>query len=127
VQRLLLDAKIIVGYVLGSSVATLGVLCNRKGDYVMGEKNAVCVLIAYDEDGQKITTCTVDRAAVLPMMNDALVMDWPLHDIGFKLDDEFARLIGGVAFKLLATRQQRLSPLITVTEDPESKGGPPSA
>jgi hypothetical protein len=125
-QRLLLDAKNVMGYVLGSSVATLGALCNRKGDYVMGEKNAVCVLIAYDEDGQKITTCTVDRASVLPMMNNALVMDWPLHDVGFKLDDEFARLIGGVAFKLLATRQPRLSPLIAVTEDPESGDGPSS-
>jgi hypothetical protein len=92
----------------------------------MGEKNAVCVLIAYDEEGQKITTCTVDRATVLPMMNNALVMDWPLHDIGFKLDDEFARLIGGVAFKLLATRQTRLTPLIAVTEDSNSQDSPPS-
>ena len=125
-QRLLFDAKIIVGYVFRSSIATLGALRNRKGDFVMGEKNAVCVLIAYDEDGQKITTCTVDRAAVLPLMNQALVMDWPLQDIGFKLDDEFARLIGGVAFKLIATRQHLLGPLITVTEDPESKDGPPS-
>jgi hypothetical protein len=115
-----------VGYVFRSSVATLGAVCNRKGDFVVGEKNAVCVLIAYDEEGQKITTCTVDRAAVLPMMNEALVMDWPLRDIGFKLDDEFARLIGGVAFKLIATRQHLLKPLITVTEDRESKDGPPS-
>jgi hypothetical protein len=60
------------------------------------------------------------------MMNKALVMDWPLNDIGFRLDDEFARIIGGVAFKLLATRQHRLSPLIVVTEDPESKDGPPN-
>ncbi|SAL29662.1 hypothetical protein AWB69_02375 [Caballeronia udeis] len=86
----------------------------------------VCVLIAYDEDGQKITTCTVDRAAVQSLIDRALVMDWPLSEIGYELNDEFARMIGGVAFKLLATRQQGLASLITVTEDPESKGGPAS-
>jgi hypothetical protein len=47
-------------------------------------------------------------------------------DIGFNLDDEFARLIGGVAFKLLATRQHHLTQLITVTEDRDSRGGPPA-
>jgi hypothetical protein len=86
----------------------------------------VCVLIAYDEDDQKITTCTVDRTTVQSLIDAALVMDWPLKDIGYELNDEFARMIGGVAFKLLATRQRELGKFITVTEDPESKGGPPS-
>lgn len=51
-QRLPLDAKIVMGYVLGSSHTALGTLCNRKGDYVMGDKSAVCVLIAYDEEAE---------------------------------------------------------------------------
>jgi hypothetical protein len=50
-------------------------------------------------------------------------MEWPLSDIGYELNEEFERIIGGVTSKLLATRQRGLARLITVTEDPESKGG----
>jgi hypothetical protein len=88
---------------------------------------SVCVLIAYDDSGRKITTCTVKRAAVQLLMDSALVMDWPLEGFGGVLNDEAARMIGGVAFRLLATRQPELGQVITVTEDPESKGGPPRA
>ena len=63
--------------------------------------------------GKKITTCTVDRAAVQSLIDGALVMDWSLRDIGYELNDESARMIGGVAFKLLATRQQGLGRLKT--------------
>jgi len=63
---------------------------------------------------------------VQSLIDDALVMDWPLRDVGYELDDEFARKIGGIAFKLLATRQRALGKLIKVTEDPDSKDGPPS-
>jgi hypothetical protein len=74
-QRLLLDAKIVVGNVQRSRSSTLGKLCDRKGDRVVTGKNAVCVLIAYDENWQKITTGTVDRAAVKSLIDKALVMD----------------------------------------------------
>jgi hypothetical protein len=68
----------------------------------------------------------VDRAAVQSLIDAARVMEWPLSDIGYELNEEFERIIGGVTSKLLATRQRGLARLITVTEDPESKGGPPS-
>ena len=54
----------------------------------------------------------------------ALVMPWPLADEDFKLDDEFARKVGGLVFKLLATHQSELKPYISVTPHPDSLDRP---
>ena len=84
-----------------------------------------CVLIAYDEDGQQIETCTVDRAAIAALKEKALVVPWPLEERNFELDDEFARKLGGVVLLLLATAQPELSRYITVTRSDESR--PPAS
>lgn len=83
----------------------------------MNERMPRCVLISYDEDGQQIETFTVDRSAVAALKRKALVVPWPLDDVGFQLDDEFARRLGGVALLLLATHQPELSRYVTVTRD----------
>jgi hypothetical protein len=51
---------------------------------------------------------------------------WALADSNFKLDDEVARSIGGLVFRLLATAQPELTPLITVADHPDAKNRPPS-
>jgi hypothetical protein len=51
-------------------------------------------------------------------------MPWPLADEDFKLDDEFARKVGGLVFKLLATHQSELKPYISVTPHPDSLDRP---
>nr|WP_223961309.1 hypothetical protein [Burkholderia diffusa] len=72
--------------------------------------------MAYNEETQEIETCTVDRAAIQRLREQALIMPWSLEDNGFRLDDEFARKLGGAALLLLATGQPDLAPYITVTK-----------
>lgn len=80
-----------------------------------------CVVIAYDEDNNQIETCTVDREAVESLRTASLVMPWPIADHGGKLDDEFARKLGGASLLLLAIQQPALRPYIEVTEDHERR------
>jgi hypothetical protein len=84
------------------------------------------VLITFDEQNQSFNICTVPRASVDDLMSRALVVPWALADSNFKLDDEVARSIGGLVFRLLATAQPELTPLITVTDHPDGKNPPPS-
>lgn len=79
-------------------------------------KKPRCVVVAYNEETQEIETCTVDRAAIQALQDQALVMPWSLEDNGFQLDDEFARKLGGAALLLLATMQPDLAPYITITK-----------
>ncbi|SAL45174.1 hypothetical protein [Caballeronia humi] len=78
-----------------------------------------CVLIAYDEDEQSILTCTVPRDAVSGLMNSELVVPLPLSEERFRLGDEFARQLGGVALLWLSIEQPELKPFIEVTQAPE--------
>ncbi|CAG9266954.1 hypothetical protein [Paraburkholderia unamae] len=91
----------------------------------MNKRNPRCVFIAYDEDNQQLETYTIDRDAVAKLKEAALVMPWPLAE--HKLDDEFARKLGGAIFNLLAIYQPALKPLISVTPDPDSSELPPSS
>src|SRR5471032_714426 len=83
------------------------------------------VLITFDEPNQRFNICTVPRASVDDLMSRALVVPWALADSDFKLDDEVARSIGGLVFRLLATAQPELTPLIAVTDHPDAKNPPP--
>ncbi|MGA7814744.1 hypothetical protein [Caballeronia sp.] len=84
------------------------------------------VLITFDELNQSFNICTVPRASVDDLMSRALVVPWALADSNFKLDDEVARSIGGLVFRLLATAQPGLTPLITVRDHPDAKNPPTS-
>ncbi|WP_156393402.1 hypothetical protein [Burkholderia sp. Leaf177] len=59
-------------------------------------------------------------------MSQAFVNPWPLADSNFRLDDEVARSIGGLVFRLLATEQPTLTPLISVTKHVDAQDPPPS-
>ncbi|WP_244193372.1 hypothetical protein [Paraburkholderia eburnea] len=78
------------------------------------------MLITYDEEGQQIETCTVDRDMVAALKERALVMPWSLEDRSFTLDDEFARQLGGAALLLLAINQPELKQYVTVTQHQET-------
>ncbi len=86
----------------------------------MNKRGPRCVLITYDEDEQQIETCTVDRGAISALKERALVVPWPLEARSFKLDDEFARRLGGAALLLLATTQPELRKYVTVTQEQPS-------
>ncbi|SAK79957.1 hypothetical protein AWB75_04903 [Caballeronia catudaia] len=76
-----------------------------------------CVVIAYNEDSNQIETCTVDREAIERLRTTSMTMPWSIDEHGGKLDDEFARKLGGASLLLLAVHQPALKPYITVTED----------
>jgi hypothetical protein len=84
-----------------------------------------CVVIAYDENEQALQICTVHREPIAHRIEQAMVVPWPLADEQFKLDDEFARKVGGLVFNLLAVHQPELKPYISVTPAPEAAKGPP--
>ena len=58
-------------------------------------------------------------------MSQALVNPWPLADSNFGLDDEVARSIGSLVFRLLAASQPGLTPMITVTKHADAQDTPP--
>ncbi|AQG98477.1 hypothetical protein A9R05_06260 [Burkholderia sp. KK1] len=78
-----------------------------------------CVVIAYDEDNNQIETCTVDRAAIEHLRAASMVMPWSIAEHGGKLDDEFARKLGGASLLLLAIQQPALKSYIAVTKERE--------
>jgi len=84
------------------------------------------VLITFDEDSQSFNICTVPRTSADALMSQALVNPWPLADSNFRLDDEVARSIGGLVFRLLAASQPELTPMITVTKHADAQDTPPS-
>ncbi|CAD6532484.1 hypothetical protein ACFQ3P_14795 [Paraburkholderia sabiae] len=86
----------------------------------MSKRGPRCVLITYDEDGQQIQTCTVDRDAAAALRQRALVMPWSLEERSFSLDDEFARQLGGAVLLLLAIDQPELKQYVTVTQQSDS-------
>jgi hypothetical protein len=83
------------------------------------------VIIAYDEHDQALQVCTIHREPIARRIESALVVPWPLADEGFKLDDEFARKIGGLVFNLLAVHQPELKSYISVTPHPDTLNRPP--
>ena len=84
------------------------------------------MLITFDEDNQSFNICTVPRTSADALMGQALVNPWPLADSNFRLDDEVARSIGGLVFRLLADARPALIPLITVTKHADAQDTPPS-
>ncbi|CAJ4175536.1 hypothetical protein [Burkholderia pseudomallei] len=86
-----------------------------------------CVVIAYDEDDQSLIICTLFRDSLASRIEKALTMPYPLKDVNFRLDDEAARQVGGVAFSLLAVHQPDLKQYIHVTSHPDAAGGPPGS
>lgn len=104
-----------MGYVSGACDEPLFKLLEG---IVMNKRGPRCVLVTYDEEGQQIETCTVDREAVSALKERALVVPWPLEARSFTLDDEFARRLGGTVLLLLATTQPELKKYITVTQEP---------
>ena len=83
------------------------------------------VLITFDEDSQSFNICTVPRTSADALMSQALVNPWPLADSNFRLDDEVARSIGSLVFRLLAASQPGLTPMITVTKHADAQDTPP--
>lgn len=82
------------------------------------------MVIAYDEGEQALQVCTIHREPIARRIESAMVVPWPLADEEFKLDDEFARKIGGLIFNLLAVHQPELKPYINVTPHPDSTKRP---
>ncbi|TKC86951.1 hypothetical protein FAZ69_20230 [Trinickia terrae] len=86
----------------------------------MNKRLPRCVVIAYDEEAQSLQICTMHRESLARRMDAAMVVPWPLADESFKLDDEFARKVGGLVFGLLAAHQPELKQYISVTPHPDA-------
>ncbi|HEY4295800.1 MAG TPA: hypothetical protein VGM85_04940 [Paraburkholderia sp.] len=90
----------------------------------MDKRQPRCVVIAYDENERALQICTMYRDSLSSQMDAAMVVPWQLADENFKLDDEFARKIGGLVFGLLAAHQPELKPYISVTPHPDAIRNP---
>lgn len=84
------------------------------------KRRARCVVIAYDEIEEALQVCTIHREPIARHIDAAMVIPWALADEEFKLDDEFARKVGGLVFNLLAVHQPDLKQYISVTPHPDS-------
>jgi hypothetical protein len=114
----------VLWHVHGSRDATLLYVPSRPRIWFMNKRPPRCVVIAYDEHEQSLNVCTIDRAALAKQMEAALVVPWPLEDENYKLDDEFAKKLGGLIFGLLAAHQPDLNAYISVTHHPDAIQSP---
>lgn len=89
----------------------------------MSKRGPRCVLITYDEEGQQIETCTVDRDMVAALKERALVMPWSLEDRLFTLDDEFAGQLGGLS-GISCLRHNMLPRRMHASQTENPAGGP---
>lgn len=64
------------------------------------------------------------RDSLAKRLYAALAVPWPLDEIDFNLDDEFARKVGSVIFGLLAVHQQGLKQHISMTFSVEAAKKP---
>jgi hypothetical protein len=94
---------------------------------LMEAKRPTCVITLYDEETKTISYRQVAQAAVADAIADSTPFEVPLADFGYRLDDDFARRMGGMILLILAGRSPFLKDhlAITTNEAPDEQKNSP--
>lgn len=88
----------------------------------MEAKRPTCVITLYDEETQTISHHHVAQSAVAAAIGKSTRFDVPLADYGHKVDDEFARKLGGMILLILAGRSPSLKKQLAITTNTSGDG-----
>lgn len=92
----------------------------------MEAKRKTCVITLFDEETKAISYHHVSQAAVAEALAKSTSVDVPLEDFGLKVDDDFARRLGGMILLILAGRSPFLKDHLALTteHDPDDRDTP---
>jgi hypothetical protein len=76
------------------------------------------VVLTYFEDRQEFAVQTLDRAKLAPAVAGTLEAPILLDEHNFRLDDAFARRLGGALLSLIALGQPDIKQYMSITDDP---------
>lgn len=94
----------------------------------MEAKRKTCVITLFDEDEKAISYHHVPQELVATAIAKSTSVDVPLADFDNRLDDDFARRLGGMILLLLAGRSPFLKAHLAITtEDGNEPPDPPSS
>ncbi|WLE59261.1 hypothetical protein GIY62_00710 [Burkholderia plantarii] len=83
----------------------------------MEVKRPTCVITLYHEDTMTVSNYHVPAGAVADLIAKSGSFDVPLADFGYKIDDEFARRLGGTIMLTLAGRSPFLRDHLALSTD----------
>lgn len=81
----------------------------------MEAKRPTCVITLYDEETKTISYRQVAQSAVADAIANSTPFEVPLEDFGYRLDDDFARRMGGMILMILAGRSPFLKDHLAIT------------
>ncbi|WP_350357275.1 hypothetical protein [Paraburkholderia fungorum] len=94
----------------------------------MEAKRPTCVITLYDEQSKTISSYNVAQSAVADALSKATSFDVPLADFGYRVDDDFARRLGGMILLILAGRSPFLKDHLSLSasqSDDSPNAAPP--
>ncbi|RKP46860.1 hypothetical protein [Trinickia fusca] len=83
----------------------------------MEAKPKTCVITLFNEETKSISYHHVSQTAVAEALAKSTSVDVPLEDFGFKVDDDFARRLGGMILLILAGRSPFLKEHLALTTE----------
>lgn len=84
----------------------------------MGKHPPYSVVLTYLEDRQEFALQAIDRARLAPAVAGTLEMPVLMDEHEFRLDDAFARRLGGAMLSLIALGQPDIRQYMSITQDP---------
>ncbi|HEX7910966.1 MAG TPA: hypothetical protein VF534_23150 [Paraburkholderia sp.] len=76
------------------------------------------VVLNYDQDSQRLNAQFVDPAKLARLLAGTFTVPILLDDFDFRLDDEFARRLGGAMLNAIALGQPEIKQYMTVAQEP---------
>lgn len=92
----------------------------------MEAKRPTYVITLYDEKTQTVSYHHVAQSAVAEAISKSASFDVPLSDFGYRVDDEFARMLGGMILLILAGRSPSLKGHLAITTSASGSSEPPT-
>ncbi|WP_027780547.1 hypothetical protein [Paraburkholderia caledonica] len=83
----------------------------------MEAKRKTCVITLFDEDAKTISYHHVPQDLVAAAIEKSTSVDVPLEDFDNRLDDDFARRLGGMILLILAGRSPFLKSHLALTTE----------
>ncbi|TCG01074.1 hypothetical protein BZM26_09995 [Paraburkholderia strydomiana] len=92
----------------------------------MEAKRKTCVITLFDEDAKAISYHHVPQDMVAAAIAKSTSVDVPLEDFDNRVDDDFARRLGGMILLILAGRSPFLKSHLAITSEgaPDASGSP---
>ncbi|KWA10651.1 MULTISPECIES: hypothetical protein [Burkholderia] len=89
----------------------------------MAKHSPYAVVVAYDEEQQRLSVKAADPNKLAPQLHGVLEMPILLEEFDYRIDDEFARRLGAAMLNLIAAGQPEIEKYMSVTLEPIPRDG----